>query len=159
MGSQDAAEQDKSKTEVITLTPAQLAERLDRAKAPFADYGQIKAERDSLKTAAEAAERTESDRIKALEDQIAELTGSLATKETEALRADVARIEGVDPRYATGSTREEMEASARQFKADATALGSRPRPGVVPTQGTGIPDPESSYEAGRARAEARFKTK
>lgn len=159
MGNQDADEQDKSKTEVITLTPAQLAERLDRARAPFADYDQIKAERDNLKTAAEAAERTESDRIKALEDQIAELTGSLATKETEVLRADVARIEGVDPRYATGSTREEMEASARQFKTDAAALGSRPKPGVVPTQGTGIPDPESSYEAGRARAEARFKTK
>lgn len=52
---------------------------------------------------------------------IADLTSKFETAERERIRSEVARTEGVNPRYVVGATEEEMRASAQEFKADLDA--------------------------------------
>lgn len=97
------------------------------------------------------------DEAKGLAARVAELEGQLAATENAADRvkaaAEVAQQKGVKLRYITGETREEMEASADEWLADAKSVG---RTGVVPTQGTGDSAPRvSSFESGAERARAQ----
>lgn len=52
---------------------------------------------------------------------IADLTSKFETAERERIRSEVARTEGVNPRYVVGGTEEEMRASAKDYKADLDA--------------------------------------
>ena len=102
-----------------------------------------------------AASRKHEDRWKALDKELAEVREQLAeaskgagrASELEAavsaaekraeraeVAAEVASVKGVKLRYLVGDTREELEASADEFLADARSAS---KVGVVPTQGTG----------------------
>ena len=111
----------------------------DRAKAVSAELEALKAE---LAEASKSATRA------------SELEAAVSAAEKRAERAeiaaDVASAKGVRLRYLVGDTREELEASADEFLADARSAS---KVGVVPTQGTGDSAPRaSSYEAGAQRA-------
>ena len=102
-----------------------------------------------------AASRKHEDRWKALDKELAEVREQLAEASKGATRAseleaavsaaekraeraeiaaEVASVKGVKLRYLVGDTREELEASADEFLADARSAS---KVGVVPTQGTG----------------------
>lgn len=111
----------------------------DRAKALTAELEAAKA---GLAEAAKGAGR------------VGDLEAAVSAAEKRAERAevaaDVASAKGVRLRYLVGDTREELEASADEFLADARSAS---KVGVVPTQGTGESAPRaSSYEAGAQRA-------
>lgn len=119
-----------------------IQKRIDRERAKFADYDDIKAQ---LETANSAVGR------------VSELDASLAAAQKRAdraeLAAEVASVKGVKLRYLTGETREELEASADEVLADFKTMA---KVGVVPTQGTGDPAPRvTSYTSGAERARAQ----
>ena len=95
----------------------------DRAKAVSAELEALKAE---LAEASKGATRA------------SELEAAVSAAEKRAERAEiaaeVASVKGVKLRYLVGDTREELEASADEFLADARSAS---KVGVVPTQGTG----------------------
>lgn len=96
------------------------------------------------------------EQVKALASKVSDLESALASAKGEAeraqLAAEVSAAKGVKLRYLVGSTREELEASADEWLADAQALS---RVGIVPTQGTGESAPRaSSFHAGAERARA-----
>lgn len=53
--------------------------------------------------------------------ELASLRQEIATANTERVRADVARVKGVDPSYLVGATQEEMESAADRYLADVEA--------------------------------------
>lgn len=118
----------------------------DRAKAVSAELEALKANAEALKgKLAEASKGA---------GRIGELEAAVSAAEKRAERAEVAAevasVKGVKLRYLVGDTREELEASADEFLADARSAS---KVGVVPTQGTGESAPRaSSYEAGAQRA-------
>lgn len=61
---------------------------------------------------------------------IADLTSKFETAERERIRSEVARTEGVNPKYAAGATEDEMRASAQEFKADLQAEIDKARAAV-----------------------------
>lgn len=63
---------------------------------------------------------------------VADLTGKFETAERERLRSEVARTEGVNPRYVTGATEEEMRTAAKEFKADLEAEVEKRGKAVAP---------------------------
>ena len=96
------------------------------------------------------------EQAKSLSSKVSELEKALESARGEASRAllaaEVSAAKGVKLRYLTGSTREELEASADEWLADAQSLS---RVGIVPTQGTGESAPRaSSFHAGAERARA-----
>lgn len=129
-----------------------LADRLARERAKFSDYDDlVKFKADSAATLTAA-----NSRIGELEGRVQDLTGSLSAKDADLERAKVAAEKKVPARWVTGSTREEMEKAAEEWLADAKS--SVGKPGVIPTQGTGDPNAQTNpYDAGRERAEARYK--
>lgn len=134
-----------------------LGDRLARERAKFSDYDDLKkfkTESGETLTAAKA-------RIGELEAKVQDLSGSLSEKEKQEVRAKaiekVAAEKKVPARWITGETPEEMAASADEWLEDVKSLS---KPGVIPTQGTGDPNAQTSpYEAGRERAEARYHKK
>ena len=111
----------------------------DRAKSLAAELEALKA------SAAEANAKAE---------RLTDLEAAVAAAEKRAERAEiaaeVASAKGVKLRYLAGSTREELEASADEWLADARSVT---KVGVVPTQGTGESAPRvSSFDAGAQRA-------
>ena len=85
-----------------------VEQRLARERAKYADY-------DDLKAKAEKAAQAEKDKLSVEErnaKEIAELKASLAARDLNALRAEVAAAKGVPATHISGNTREEMEASA-----------------------------------------------
>jgi hypothetical protein len=98
-----------------------VKERVQREKAKYADY-------DDLKTRAEGA--------KTLEDRIAEIERQASDNEARALRAEIANAKGLTPGQAkrlVGSTREELEADADELLAD---IGAQKKNGNhVPREG------------------------
>ena len=130
-----------------------LADRLARERAKFSDYDDlVKFKADSAATLTAA-----NSRIGELEGKVQDLTGSLSAKDADLERAKVAAEKKVPARWVTGSTREEMEKAAEEWMADAKSVG---KPGVIPTQGTGDPNAQTSpYEAGVERANARYNKK
>lgn len=63
---------------------------------------------------------------------IADLTSKFETAERERVRSEVARTEGVNPRYVVGATEDEMRASATEYKADLEAAVDKRVKGVAP---------------------------
>jgi len=105
-----------------------ISARIGRERAKFADYDELKTAaaelekiRESQKTEAQKAQ----ERLDAAERRAAEL-------ELKATRAEVAAAKSVPAELLTGSTREELEASADaliQFR------GEKPKGPHIPTQG------------------------
>jgi len=92
-----------------------VGERLARQKdTHYADYDDLKSKAQRLQ---ELEDANKSEQQK-LTDRIAELETTLKTKDSEvtmALREAVAAAKGVPAKNITGSTREEMEASADEL--------------------------------------------
>lgn len=67
---------------------------------------------------------------------IADLTSKFETAERERIRSEVARTEGVNPRYVIGATEEEMRTAAQEYKADLEAelqkRGKAVKPAAAP---------------------------
>lgn len=113
-----------------------------------------------------AMSRKHEDRSKALAAELADVRKQMDTSLTAAqqraeraeMAAEIAAEKGVKLRYLSGSTREELEASAVAWLEDARAVS---KVGVVPTQGSGDPAPRpSSFASGAERARAQLtKTK
>lgn len=112
-----------------TFTQAELdrivSERLQRERAKFADYDELKAKAGSATT---------------LEERVAEIERTAKASEERALRAEVANAKGLTPSQAKrliGSTREELEADAAELLADISAQKNSsnvsPREGNQPT--------------------------
>jgi hypothetical protein len=88
-----------------------IGQRIDRVKKQYADHDEYKAKAvkyDEL----EAANKTESQRNS---ERIAALEQELATERTNSLRTKVASDKGVPASALLGSTQEELEASADQL--------------------------------------------
>lgn len=83
----------------------QLREANDAVKAA---HGQVKQFEDRDKTETQKA----ADRIAELEKLLADRETELSRKDQDILRRDIAKDKGVPLKLVTGSTREEMEASA-----------------------------------------------
>jgi hypothetical protein len=103
--------------------------RIARERAKFADYDELKAKADKL-AQLEESQKTEAqkaqERLEAAEKRAAEL-------ELRSIRAEVAAAKGVPGDLLTGSTQEELEASADALIA---FRGEKPGGPVIPTQGT-----------------------
>ena len=130
-----------------------IQKRIDRERAKYTDYEDIKTKTESLATELEAAKAELAEAAKGA-GRVGELEAAVSAAEKRAERAeiaaDVASRKGVKLKYLTGDTREELEASADEFLTDVRAVS---KVGVVPTQGTGESAPRaSSYEAGAQRA-------
>lgn len=63
---------------------------------------------------------------------IEQLRTELTSERQERLRVNIARTEGVDPRWVIGSTEEEMRDSATAYKADRDASRSKQIPAATP---------------------------
>lgn len=132
--------------------------RLNRERAKYSDYQELKKAADRL-AEIEAASQTELEkavaRAEAAEKRAAEADERAAEKAREVLVTQIATAKKVPAKYLSGSTAEELEASADEFLADIQAIAPDRKPGVVPSAGTGDPKPEvSSLDTGRARAQA-----
>lgn len=110
-----------------------VQQRLARERAKFADYDDLKAQaakfakfEESQKTEAQKAQ----ERLEAAEKRAAEL-------EAKAIRAEVAAEKGIPASLLSGSTREELEASADALIA---FKGEQARGPIVPTAGK-TPEP------------------
>lgn len=112
-----------------TFTQAELdrivSERLQRERAKFADYDDLKAK---------AAEKV------TIEERVADIERAARASEERALRAEVANAKGLTPSQAkrlVGSTREELEADAAELLTDIGAQKQSsnvsPREGNQPT--------------------------
>jgi len=82
--------------------------RLDRERKRFSDYNDLKARADKL-AEIESANQTEAEKVQARLDAAEKRAVEL---ESKALRAEVAAAKGVPSALLTGSTQEELEASA-----------------------------------------------
>lgn len=106
-----------------------VTQRLARERNKFADYDDLKAKAsklEQLEDANKTAEQKVADRLKAAEDRATEL-------ESKALRTDIATSKSVPAALLSGSTKEELEASADALIA---FRGEQKKPGpVIPNQG------------------------
>lgn len=133
------ADSEAEKPDELATWKGHARKHEDRAKALAAE---LEAAKSELAEASKGAGR------------VGELEAAVSAAEKRAERAEVAAevasVKGVKLRYLVGDTREELEASADEFLADARSAS---KVGVVPTQGTGESAPRpSSFEAGAARA-------
>lgn len=102
-----------------TLTQAEVdrvvQERIAREREKFADYEDLKSRAEKL-AEIEEAQKSETEREREqrekLEQELAEARKALESERTNALRAQVAAEKQVPLANLTGSTREELEASA-----------------------------------------------
>ena len=156
---------------VLTADQAEALEKIAAEAEQKPAGAEPEAEKPDELATWKAASRKHEDRWKALDKELAEVREQLSeaskgagrVSELEAavsaaekraeraeIAAEVASVKGVKLRYLVGETREELEASADEFLADARGVS---KVGVVPTQGTGESAPRaSSYEAGAQRA-------
>lgn len=135
----------------------------DRAKNANAELEALRERAkklDELEEAQKSAEQKREEELEKLRTRATELERTLAEKDRAILVERVAASKGVPARYITGTTEDELNASADQFLEDAKALGAtEPRTGYVPSQGTGEPTPPAtSLDEVRDRAK-RFARK
>lgn len=135
-----------------------IAARLDRERKKFADYDEFKAKAVKL---AEIEEANQSELEKALaraekaEQAAADAADLVAKKDREVLIGRIAAEKKVPAKYLSGDSEEALVASADEFLADIQGIAPDPKPGHVPSAGTGDPKPSvSSLDTGRARAQA-----
>lgn len=129
-----------------------IGDRVKRAKP--ADYDDLKAKAEKFDQL-EAANKTEiekaTDRATALQSELDRLKSDLAAKDLDLLRERVANSKGVPAHRITGTTEAELKADADKYLAETKGRY------VVPSQGTGSPNPGLSD--GRERALAYLKNK
>lgn len=137
-----------SQDQVNTL----LAEEKRKAKPKYADYEELKAKAAQFD---QAREDVKSDLQRAIE-RAEEAENTLAQREHQLLVAEIAADKGVPAGNLTGTTREELEASADALLAWASPRQEEPRRGFVPKAATGTGERHaSSMQAGRGRARAK----
>lgn len=118
-----------------------VRERVQREKAKYADYDDLKAKAGSATT---------------LEERVAQIEQQARDSESRALRAEVANAKGLTPNQAkrlVGSTRDELEADADELLKD---IGAQKKQGNrVPSEGK-TPTPSGDDEV-REFARGLFK--
>lgn len=95
-----------------------ISERLGRERAKFADYDELTAKAaklDELEKANQSDLEKLTERLTAAEKLAAERAEELSKTELKALKSDVARDKGVPVGHLTGTTKEELEASADEL--------------------------------------------
>lgn len=95
-----------------------IGERLGRERAKFADYEDLKSKAsklDELEQANQSDLEKLAARLTAAEQLAAERADELSKAELKALKSDVARDKGVPVGSLTGTTQEELEASADEL--------------------------------------------
>ena len=128
-------DQDKAATFTQADVDRIVRERVQRERAKYADYDDLKAKADGAKT---------------VEDRLAEIESKHAEAERRAMRAEIANAKGLTPTQAKrliGTTREELEADADELlrdlatvEADRKKTGARaPLQGRTPTNGADDP--------------------
>lgn len=131
--------------------------RLARERAKFADYPELKSKAEKL---AEMEDRDKSELVRAIERaelaerKAAEAEALVANRERELLVKDVAAVKKVPAKWLRGDSREELEASADEWLADAKGVVPVSTPGYVPSAGTGDGSGASSLDEVRERAKA-----
>jgi hypothetical protein len=118
-----------------------IGARLARERERFADYDDVKA-RAAQFDALEEQNKTELQREKERADNAERLAQEANVK---ALRADVALDKGIPANLLSGSTKEELEASAEALLAFRGAQTKQPIPGFAPG---GVVTKEKSVSAG-----------
>jgi hypothetical protein len=118
-----------------------LKTRLERERAKFKDYNDLKAKAAEFDKVAEAQKsdlQRQVERAEAAEKEAAELRSA---REIEGWKAQVSKKTGVPANVLRGSTLDELEDHAASLK----SLLPEPRPGRVPSEGrtvtTGSGDP------------------
>lgn len=130
-----APEQPAEKTFTQADVDRVVGERLAREKEKFGDYDDLKAKAERLKEI-EDANKSESqkltDQIAALQKQIAEKDAEVAKASLTSLKTSVAASKGVPAAGLTGTTKEELEASADELIAwrDANKPPRKPPAGL-----------------------------
>jgi septal ring factor EnvC (AmiA/AmiB activator) len=115
-----------------------ITERLNRERGKFADYDDLKAraERlDEIEQATKSETEKFAERASAAEAREAAALAKAEAAELKALKSDVAREKGVPAGSLTGTTIEELEASADELVAwrDANAKPVKPKTSVRST--------------------------
>jgi len=118
--------------------------RVARERAKFADYDEVKAKADKL-AEFEESQKTE---VQKAQDRLAAAEKRAAELESKATRAEVAAAKGVPAALLSGSTQEELEASADALIA---FKGEQAKSLVLPDQGK-TPNTPSGSTADRFAA-------
>jgi hypothetical protein len=116
-----------------------VRERVQRERAKYADYDDLKAKAGSATT---------------LEERVAEIERTARASEERALRAEVANAKGLTPNQAkrlVGATREELEADADELIKDIGA--QKQKNNVSPREGN---NPKASDDPMREFAKGLF---
>lgn len=93
-------------------------------------------------------------RAEKAEQDAADRAAALAKKDRELLVNDVAAVKKVPAKWLVGETREELEAAADEWLQDAQGIATQPKPGYVPSAGTGNGAGASTLDEVRERAKA-----
>ncbi len=136
-----------------------IGQRIARERAKFADYDELKSAADELAKIRDG-EKTE---LQKLSEQLQEQTVRAERAERESLLASVAAAKNVPAASLTGSTREELEASADQLIAwrdeQVAQQAPKPKPPVrnlkSGTTGTDTPDRDPKAAAAEALRQMR----
>ncbi|WP_106507503.1 hypothetical protein [Brachybacterium timonense] len=136
-----------------------VAEAKRKTRDQFADYEDLKAKAAQFDQAQDAAKsdlQRASERADKAEKDLAAATDRITAMQHQILVAEVAAAKGVPAGNLTGTTREELEASADALLAWAGPRQEEPRRGFVPKAATGTGERHaSSMQAGRERARAK----
>lgn len=124
-----------------------IEKRLARERQKFANYDEL-AERAAKLDEIEQANQSELEkaiqRAEAAEAAAKDLADKASQAELKALVERVAGSKNVPSRYLSGTTEEELIASADQFLTDLEQFAPRQQSGYVPGSGTG--DPNASVD-------------
>lgn len=130
---------DETTTPAATFTQQQVdsivANARREAEAKFADYAELKGKVD----AAEAKEREAQTALEQLSGQVTKLTDSLAERDQQALRNQVALAKKLTPEQAeflSGKTEAELSASADKVRTTFGIKDEAPAEGDEPVQPT-----------------------
>jgi len=124
--------------------------RLERERAKYADYDDLRARAEEAEAAKVAAEQALTDERTQREAAEGEIQRFQTEKQVETWRAEVAKATGVPADVLRGSTKEDFEAHAAVLKPLVTGAGP-----VIPTQGD---QPISSTHPSEKAAFADFLT-
>ncbi|MBF6584426.1 DUF4355 domain-containing protein [Nocardia farcinica] len=157
-------EQPAEKTLTQSEVDRLLGERLAREREKFADYDDLKAKAQRLQEI-EDANKTEQqkaqERIEQLSRQLAEKEQLVAQATLQSLKATVAAKKGVPASSLTGTTQEELEASADELIAwrDAAKSPARkaPNPGGLKSGASSNGDSAASPQERAAAAVRLFR--
>ncbi len=151
----DPAKDDKStKTFTQEQLEAELKKRLDRERAKFADYDDLKA----FKATADAKADNDKTDAEKLREEMADVKANLEAERVTRLRLEVAAEKGLTPAQAkrlNGASKEELEADAdelltvfpapeQETGSQASRLQRRPVPNLKQVERSGGNNPSES---------------